>query len=151
MSHLGVVILAVGIAVSSNLGKSGSVDLSPGESAPVAGYELAYKTPFARAEPTRDVVGARIEVFRDGRPLGMLEPRINDYGSASVVTPAVHTSLRGDLYVSLTRIDSQGLQADVWAYPLQWLVWLGGLVTACGAGFSLTATRSRNRASARVR
>ncbi|MDE0369576.1 MAG: hypothetical protein OXI84_05475, partial [bacterium] len=49
----------------------------------------------------------------------------------------------GDLYVSLTRLDSSGMVADVWSYPLQWMVWLGGLVTAAGAGFSLSAVAGR--------
>ncbi|MDE0377271.1 MAG: hypothetical protein OXK16_15110, partial [bacterium] len=56
----------------------------------------------------------------------------------------------GDLYVSLTRLDSSGMVADVWSYPLQWMVWLGGLVTAAGAGFSLSAVASRRRQAARA-
>ena len=145
ISHTGVAILAVGIAVSANLGATGSIDLSPGERTAFGGYELAYDAPFSRVEPNRTVVGARIEVFRDGRPVTVLAPRLNDYGSTSgpVITPAVYTTPRGDLYVSLTRIDDRSLHADVWVYPLQWMVWFGGLITACGAGFSLTAIGRR--------
>ena len=149
LSHTGVAILAVGIAVSANLVTSGSIDLSPGERIPFAGYELAYDVAFSRVEPTRTVVGARIEVFRDGRLVTVLDPRLNDYGSAAgpVITPAVYSTVGGDLYVSLTRLDNRGLHADVWAYPLQWMVWLGGLITACGAGFSLMAVGRRTRTS----
>ena len=145
LSHTGVAILAVGIAVSANLVTSASIGLAPGERTHFAGYELAYETPFSRVEPNRTVVGARIEVLRDGRLVTVLDPRLNDYGSAAgpVITPAVYSTLRGDLYLSLTRLDNQGLHADVWAYPLQWMVWLGGLITACGAGFSLTAIGRR--------
>ena len=145
VSHMGVAILAVGIAVSANLGVSGAIELSPGEKTRFAGYELVYDAPFSRTEPTRTVVGARIEVLREGRSVAVLNPRLNDYGSASgpVITPAVHSTPGGDLYVSLTRLDSEGVAADVHAYPLQWMVWLGGLVTACGAGLSLTAARRR--------
>ena len=150
ISHVGVAILAIGIAASANLGTSGEIDLSPGERAPFAGYELAYEGPFSRSDPNRSVVGARIHVFQDGRRAATLEPRLNDYGGASgpVVTPAVHSTFGGDLYISLTRLDNRGIRADVWAYPLQWMIWLGGLVIASGAGFSLAATRRRARTAA---
>ena len=147
ISHTGVAILAVGIAVSANLATAGSIDLSPGERTPFAGYELVYEAPFSRVESTRTVVGARIKVFRDGRPVTVLDPRFNDYGSAAgpVITPAVYSTAGGDLYVSLTRLDNRGLHAEVWVYPLQWMVWLGGLLTASGAGFSLSAISRRTR------
>ena len=145
LSHTGVAVLAVGIAFSANLAVSGALDLAPGEAAPFAGYELAYEAPFSRTEPHRTAVGAHIRVSRGGSPAADLYPRLNDYGGASgpIITPAVHSTFRGDLYVSLTRIDHEGLHADVWAYPLQWMVWLGGLLTASGAGFSLLAVRRR--------
>ena len=145
LSHMGVAVLAAGIAVSANLSLSGALDLAPGERTSFAGYEMVYEGPFSRVEPTRTVVGARLEVFRGGRPAAVLHPRLNDYGGASgpIVTPAVHSTLRGDLYVSITRLDEEGLHADVWSYPLQWMVWLGGLITASGAGFSLLASRRR--------
>ena len=149
ISHIGVAVLAVGIGVSANLATSGSIDLHPGDRVSFAGYSLAYEGPFSRSEPTRTVIGARVEVQQEGRVVTVLEPRLNDYGGPSgpVITPAVHSSFRGDLYISLTRLDGAGrLHADVWAYPLQWMIWLGGLITASGAAFSLTAAGRRARA-----
>ena len=153
ISHLGVMILAVGIAASANLAVSGQMQLAPGETARVAGYELEYATPFTRSETNRTAVGARIEVTRDGRRVATLAPRLNIYpNSASpIVTPAVHSTFSRDLYVSLTRLDSEGLTADVWVYPLQWMVWLGGLTAAAGTGVSLLAARRRPVAGDRPR
>lgn len=150
ISHIGVAILAVGIAVSANHAGSGSIALSPGETAPFAGYEIAYRTPFSRAEPNRDVVGVRLDVSRGGQAVTVMSPSLNSYGNGipPVVTPAVYSTPRGDLYVSLTRLDSSGMVADVWSYPLQWMVWLGGLVTAAGAGFSLSSVAGRRRRAA---
>lgn len=147
ISHIGVTILAVGIAVSANLSASGSIALSPGETTPFAGYEITYRTPFSRAEPNRDVLGARLDVSRGGEAITVLAPSLNSYGNGvpPVVTPAVYSTPRGDLYVSLTRLDSSGIVADIWSYPLQWMVWLGGLVTAAGAGFSLSSVAGRRR------
>ena len=148
VSHIGVAILAIGIAASANLVTSGSIDLKPGERASFAGYDLVYEAPFSRVEPNRTVVGARIGVISNGRKVGVLDPRLNDYGNSSgpIVTPSVHSTFGGDLYLSLTRLDRLGMQADIWAYPLQWMIWLGGLVTASGATFSLASVRKRGPA-----
>ena len=153
LSHLGVAVLAAGIAASANLAVSGALELAPGERVSFAGYELVYEGPFSREEPSRTVAGARIEAFRGGREAAVLLPRLNDYGSPSgpVPTPAVHSTVRGDLYASLTRLGPEGLSADLWYYPLQWMVWLGGLTTAAGAGFSLLASRRRRAGPRRGR
>ncbi|MYD04646.1 MAG: heme lyase CcmF/NrfE family subunit [Acidimicrobiia bacterium] len=147
ISHIGVMALALGIAISANHSVSGTLDLSQGESTRLAGYELTYLTPFARSEPHREIFGARLEVTRGGQPVTVLMPSLNSYGEgvSPVVTPAVHSTLQGDLYVSLTRIDRSGLNAEVWVYPLQWMVWAGGLITAAGAGFSLFSAFSRRK------
>lgn len=153
ISHLGVAILAIGIAASANLSTGGELRLAPGESTRLAGYELLYESPFFRQESNRSVTGARIAVTRDGREVAVLAPRLNLYPSSDqpIVTPAVHSTFRRDLYISLTRLDSEGLTADLHVYPLQWMVWLGGLVTASGAGLSLLAVRRRAPAGDRTR
>lgn len=153
ISHLGVAILAVGIAASANLSTGGQLQLAPGESARLAGYELQYDSPFFRQESNRSVTGARISVSRDGREVAVLAPRLNLYPASAqpIVTPAVHSTFRRDLYISLTRLDNEGLTADLHIYPLQWMVWTGGLVAAAGAGVSLLAVRRRAPAGERLR
>ena len=143
VSHMGVAILAFGIAASANLVTETTIDLAPGESVVVAGHELRYDQPFTRQEPNRTVVGARIELLDGSRVVDVLEPRLNQYyGSLRAIqTPAVRSTLAGDLYISPTRLDAAGVAADVWWYPMQWMVWLGGLVMAAGAAFSLLALR----------
>ncbi len=143
IAHIGIAVLALGIAASANLVTSSTIGLAPGESARFAGYELVYQAPFTRQEPNRTVIGALIEVRRDGERIAVLEPRLNQYtGSLTAIqTPAIHSTFMGDLYISPTRLDASGVTADVWAYPMQWMIWLGGLLAAAGAGFSLLAIR----------
>ena len=147
ISHIGVAVLALGIAVSANLVTEGAIELAPGESAQFAGYELVYVSPFTRQEPHRTVVGARIDVREGDRTVASLNPRLNQYeGSLTAIqTPAVRRTLTGDLYISPTRLDSSGFAAKVWAYPMQWMIWFGGLIAAAGAAFSLLAIRRSRR------
>ena len=85
------------------------------------------------------VLGARVEVARDGNTLAVLEPRLNRYARSSqpVATPAVDTSLRGDFYLSLTGIGGGRISLDVFWFPFIWLIWLGGLLAAAAGMFSL--------------
>ena len=130
ISHFGVAILALGIALSANLSVESEVVLAPGETATVAGYDITFVEMFSRQEPNRFVVGADIEVSRNGRVISHLEPRLNQYGtsSQSVASPAVDESLTGDLYLSLKSIDEDSVRLGVWWFPFIWLVWVGGFI-----------------------
>jgi cytochrome c-type biogenesis protein CcmF len=143
LSHVGVALVALGIAFAANLGAHTQVDLNPGDSIDFAGYTLTYHSPFRRVEPNRTVQGARIEVRRDGRLLGVLEPRANFYGpdTSGVVTPAVMTRPEGDLYLTLGSLDSNTLTLGLDTSPMMWLLWFGGLTTAAGGFWAMSARR----------
>ncbi|HSK07822.1 MAG TPA: cytochrome c-type biogenesis CcmF C-terminal domain-containing protein, partial [Acidimicrobiia bacterium] len=112
VSHLGVVLIAVGIAFAANLPLHSEVEMAPGESVEFAGYTLTYEAPFRRQEPNRLVEGARIEVRRGSRVVATLEPRANFYRGVSggIVTPAVMTRPSGDLYLTLRNLDSDTVE-----------------------------------------
>ncbi len=146
VSHLGVVLVAIGIAFAANLGTHAVVDLEPGESVDFAGYQLIYESPFRRVEPNRVVEGARITVLRGATVVASLEPRANFYGDAAgVVTPAVLSTPKGDLYLTLKALDSESLTLALDTSPMVWLLWLGGLTTAAGGAWSLLARKSARR------
>ena len=147
LSHIGVALAAVGLAAAANLATHSEVDLTPGDTVSFAGYELTYVSPFLRNEPNRTVTGATIAVERAGEVVTELEPRINEYpgAGAGIVTPAVHSSLGGDLYLTLTRIDPAGITMELDTTPVVWLIWLGGLVAAIGGAFSSVVRRLTRR------
>ncbi|MGZ8786410.1 MAG: heme lyase CcmF/NrfE family subunit, partial [Acidimicrobiia bacterium] len=132
ISHLGVAILALGIAVSANLSVETDITLTPGSTESVAGFDITYVSPFSRQEPTRSVSGAQVEVARNGKVVSRLEPRLNQYPTStqSVATPEVDASWSGDLYLSLKSIDAQQVTLGVFLFPLIWLVWVGGFLAA---------------------
>jgi cytochrome c-type biogenesis protein CcmF len=157
LSHVGVVMIAIGIAFAANLPLHLEAEMAPGDSVEFAGYTLVYEAPFRRSEANRVVQGARVDVMKDGREVTTLEPRANFYGSmtSAVVTPAVMTRPEGDLYLTLRRIDAETIELGLDTSPMIWLVWLGGLVTTAGGVWSLTARRAeraveRERAPAGV-
>ncbi len=146
LSHIGVAMVAVAITVSGAFAtRLSDAPLSPGESVEFAGYDVAYVAPFFRSERHRDVIGATVELRRGGDVVAVLQPRLNDYPNQvqAVPTPAVRVGLVEDVYVSLTRIDSGDITLDLFRYPLQWLLWAGGLLTAAGAAVPLLLRKRR--------
>jgi cytochrome c-type biogenesis protein CcmF len=145
LSHSGVALIAIGMALASNLALHGEVAMAPGESTGFAGYELTYRSPFLITEPHRRVQGATIEVYREGALITTLQPRANYFGTdtSGITTPAVHSGIRGDLYLTLIDIDPSGILLRLNTSPGIWLLWAGGLVTTAGGIWSLTARRRR--------
>ncbi len=142
LSHIGVAILAVGIAGSAGLAmQQRELTLPRNQPVEVFGYELEFRTGFAETEPRRSIVGATIELRRNGRSVDILRPAINDYRVQAVPTPAVHSGIDEDLYVSLRAVDQNRALIDVHVFPLQWMVWLGGFVIAGGGLWSLSGRR----------
>ncbi len=143
VSHIGVALVAVGIAFAANLPLHTEVELAPGESVVFAGYTLTYEAPFRREEPNRLVQGVRVQVGRGDRVITTLEPRANFYDNemGGIITPAVMSRAGGDLYLTMRDLDSETVQLGLDTSPMIWLLWLGGLVTAAGGFWSLAARR----------
>jgi len=143
LSHSGVALVAIGMALAANLALHGEVNMAPGESTRFAGYELTYRSPFLITEPHRRVQGATVEVYRDGDLVTTLRPRANFFGTdtSGITTPAVHSGISGDLYLTLIDIDPTGILLRLNTSPGIWLLWAGGLVTTAGGVWSLNARR----------
>lgn len=134
VSHIGVAIMALGITFASNLAIHTEVEMVPGETVRFAGYELTYTSPFLERLPNKEVQGARVEVARNGRLLRLVEPKLNVFANASsaIGTPAVYSRPSGDLYLTLTGIGPESVSLRLDASPMQWMLWVGGFVTAAG-------------------
>ncbi len=145
IAHIGVALVAVAIAVSGSFGVRQTIAMSPGDEVPFEGYTVAYIGPFARSEDHRDVIGATVELRRDGRLLATLLPRMNQYPNnvQPVPSPAVRVAWNEDVYASLARIDGGDVTLDLYRYPLQWLLWVGGLMTAAGAALPLVLRKPK--------
>lgn len=143
LSHLGVAVIAFGIAFSANLAVEATVHLTPGDTATVAGYDIKYVNQFTREEPHRAERGAEIEVRRNLQLVSIQEPRLNQFPGVreSVAKPAVYETLRGDLYLSLKSIGPDGVTLGVWWFPFIWMVWAGGFLTGAAALWSRFARR----------
>jgi cytochrome c-type biogenesis protein CcmF len=133
--HLGVVFVLMG-AAGSVLNEEKLENVSPGDEVTIHDYRIRYLT--ARALPARHYGGAeaRLALYRDDEPVGVMVPEKRLYWMqeqpASI--PSVHSTLREDLYVILTAVEADG-SATIKLYrnPLVNWIWIGGLIFVLGS------------------
>ena len=150
VSHVGLVLVAISLATTSGLAVRDTVVLAAGETAVVEGYCIGYTDSFSRTEPNRVVQGVRVTVM-DGTcttSMAELQPRINTYQGTSqpIGTPDVWTGMIDDVYVGIAGGSAERIELNVFVFPLQWLLWVGGLVLVAGGLIALRrkpATRRR--------
>jgi cytochrome c-type biogenesis protein CcmF len=128
------VVIVVAIAVSSTLGHSREVQLGRGETVDIGGYTLTFLGADPVAEPHRQAMVARVAVERDGRSLGVLTPRMNYYPNQRepVGTPAVRSSWREDLYLSMVNVDAGRQTLGLHAIVKPMVAWIWGATGVLG-------------------
>jgi cytochrome c-type biogenesis protein CcmF len=145
--HSGAALIIVAIAVSSTMGSSKEVQLREGQSFELGAYTLTFVKAEELREPHRQSLVARVAVSRGGRSLGELTPRMNQYDSQRepIGTPAVRTSWREDLYLSIMNVDAnQGTLALLaMVNPLVGWIWLATAVMAVGGMLALVPAGRR--------
>jgi cytochrome c-type biogenesis protein CcmF len=146
LSHIGIVLMALGIAFAANLADHMETVIEPGDTVEFAGYEITYLAPFQRSEPNRTVIGSRLRVDRDRSFLAVVEPTLNLYPAMAIPTPDVLHRPGGDLYVTLLDLTPGSATITFDTSPMIGLLWIGGFLTAAGGFWAVTARR-RERAA----
>ncbi|HEX6693132.1 MAG TPA: heme lyase CcmF/NrfE family subunit [Longimicrobiales bacterium] len=142
IAHLGILIIALGIAASSIFRTEVEKTLNAGESMTIGDYSIRFDSLYARREPHRDVVGAFVAATAGGREIALLRPRLNYYterGGEVAATPGIRSTFNEDLYLILKNYQpNPGAHVatfDVIIEPWVSWIWWGGLVIALGAIF----------------
>jgi cytochrome c-type biogenesis protein CcmF len=144
IAHLGVVAVAVGITASSTFRTEHEATLTPGDTMTVGSYVLRLDDIWGNQEPHRFAVGATMQLVRDGRVVDTIEPRLNFYPTSDqpITTPAVRSSAKEDLYLTLMAFEQDGSSATIRGIvePLVGWIWIGGFIVALGALLSLSGS-----------
>jgi len=144
--HLGVLVMAVAVAISSGLSTDVTVTVAPGETARIGPYEVRHQRLVV--EPLRDdprVIETRAELTVSGPQSGEMATALRDYpnSAAAIATPAVRTSLGEDLYVTLLASDpaTGAVTLHLFVNPLVVWIWIGGAIVGVGSAFAIWPER----------
>jgi cytochrome c-type biogenesis protein CcmF len=132
--HLAVILMFIGFAGATfNLEETKL--LAPGESWKLAGYTLEYRQVRPVDHPHYAGAVARLALYEDGEPVGMLLPEKRMYFQQEQPTtiPAVASNLTEDFYVILAGLEpDQRAALKVYINPLVNWIWIGGFVFVIG-------------------
>ena len=134
--HVGVVLLAIGVATSTVGKVEREATLQRDEALELGPYRVRFVGLSATEQPTHLLVSAEVEVLDNGRWAATLRPgqRIYPMSQSPFASVDVRYGLTRDLYVILGSFDRQGQWATlkVQLHPMILWVWLGGLVVVLG-------------------
>jgi cytochrome c-type biogenesis protein CcmF len=154
VSHAAVVLLAIGIVGSSAYESSATARLQPGQTITAGEYTLRYDGTTFRRGANHDELRARLTVFRDGKPDGVVAAGKNDYHVEAFFSNAVAIRtdwLRAqDLFVIGQQFNRDGsVDFKVVVNPLVDLIWIAGVVFLLGSLIAMWPDAREQRRLAR--
>ena len=139
--HLGVVLVAIGVATSSVGKAEREATLKQGETLELGKYVVRFTGLSAAEQPTHLLIQAALEVSERGRPVGTLRPgqRTLSGSNSPFASVEVRYGFFRDFYVILGSFDRQGEWAQIRAqvHPMVAWIWFGGLVILLGGALAL--------------
>ncbi len=143
--HVGVALIAVGIAVSSSYQVERQQTLRRGETMTVGSHAVRLDRIERRVEARRRVVRAHLTLDGSER----LSPALNLYRNQQQATasPAVRESPGTDVYAVLVEAARDGSAATIRVFlnPLVTWLWFGGAVILVGAAIAALPLPGRGR------
>ncbi len=146
MVHMGIVLMFVGFTGSAfNLRETRNLGL--GESARFGHYDLKLLNVNDGQDDDKQFSRATIDVLRNGRSIGELQPEIRDYKASqqrnSVV--GIRRALDEDLYVNYSGALPDGSKAtfQLYVFPLVSWIWIGYWVLLFGTIVCLIPSKVR--------
>ncbi len=134
--HLGIVVIGIGVIGSTIFQLETRRTLEIGETQRIdRQYELRLDgLQQGISADNRELIVASMTVFRDGREVARIQPRIDNFPGMPMTIAGAHGTLEKDFYVLLTGYDTErGIASfKVYINPLVNLVWWGGLVLILG-------------------
>jgi len=150
--HIGIVLIALGIIVSSFYTIEKTETLDVGQKMQLGEYELTYEGLTLKQDMTRISAVAPILVSKNGQPEYIMYTQ-NDYWFShmnSFAEAAVRSTPAEDLFISLVWADfthdTKSVTIRAMVSPLIMWIWIGGGVLLLGGLISFSETGKRSQA-----
>ena len=145
--HLGILVIAVGVAGSQAWSVQTETSLERGQSMELAGYHIRFDGLEPSEESNHFKVTAAFAVSNGRRATTMLHPAKKFYPQEQTPIAAVdyRLGLIEDLYLVLGNFAEDGSQATIKVQVnrmVSWL-WIGGLVLTLGAALAILPERKK--------
>ena len=144
--HLGVISLCLGVVGSAYFSRTYEASVNAGEEFQAGPYRLHYLSFHELSDPEKDILQAKLDVFEDGRKLGVMEPEKHFHRlfQQPMTEVAIRTTATSDLYVIYTPLEVSGrAHFQVLINPMVIWIWIGGILMTLGGLVALLPNRRR--------
>jgi len=154
--HLSIVLMALGIIGIGMFKTQTQQSLSVNQSIQLDGYTIRYDSlsQFTYTDQ-RYVTRAVMSIFKDGKFIGEIYPRVDTYPTGETMTiPGLMSSLQDDIYVVLVNwegVTSQIAPFKVYHNPLVNWLWIGAILLIIGSFVAAWPDKDPEYVPARVR
>ena len=128
--HIGIALIALGIAFSGPYKIESEPTLAIGETAKVGQFEVVFKNLYEGEGPGYIFLEGELEVRKDGKLVGIASPQRRVYakwGQMQFAEAAVIPSLGNEFYATLMAVDRQNRAVfRLSSNPLVNWLWIGG-------------------------
>jgi len=134
--HLAIVFITLGVIGSSFYKTEVHISMHPGETVDVGGYTIKYLDSHQESTPVKERFTVSLEVRQGDKTVAHLKPEKNFHWNIEqwVTEVSLHSTLKEDLYVSLTGLEEDGLASlQILISPLVSWIWIGGGLLFVGA------------------
>jgi len=136
--HFGIILLVVGITLSSVYGTKSDLILSKGESSVISKYRIVLVDTYRKESESKSILGAKLILSDQGKDFS-LYPEQNIYkyeGNRSInkeTEVAIYNTLRKDYYIILIdELEDGRFNFKIYINPWVSLLWIGSLISIFG-------------------
>ena len=144
MSHLGILVLAIGLAGSGLFRSELSVSIAEGEVIELGGERIRFDGVSQFRKDNYDSVQGKF-VILDGNHEILPERRKYPRQEAPTTETGIHSTSFRDVYVVLSEFSNDRWVVNAYVNPLVQWVWYGGLLAMGGALYSLSSRLQRKK------
>ena len=147
ISHISILLLALGVTGSSFYSNQLDIILQPGETAKISEYTVKYVN--SNFEPKGDRIERTVtlEASRNEQVLGYLTAQNHFYPSFSISSTrsAIRSTPIDDLYIIPQEFfEDNSVAFRIMVNPLVWWIWLAGPILLVGTLIAVWPSRRRN-------
>jgi cytochrome c-type biogenesis protein CcmH/NrfF len=145
-AHFGIGVTVLGIVTASAFQEERVLTMRPGDTVELAGFQVTFDGAAPRRGPNYTEEVGHFSVRQGGTLVTGLDPSKRVYTARQMPTTeaAIHTSGFSQLYLSLGESRGDGaVDVRVYFKPLITLIWIGCVIMALGAVFSMADRRLR--------
>jgi len=150
LAHLGIGIFIIGVTMVGSLDRHLDVRMKEGQRAELAGYTFVFRGAVDADGPNYDAARGNIELVRDGRVLGVLDPEKRVYRAQGMpmTEAALDIGVFRDVYVSLgEQLEDGSWIVSLYYKPFISWIWAGCVLMGLGGIFAAADRRYRRLAA----